>query len=705
MSAENHSRPRESRLDASRSRRPWTVRAATWSACHARAVVGLWLVATIGIFVASMAAGGMRTANVTDGSAVTEAGLAAQAMQPATGGEASEELLVVITNPAVEATAPAFRDAVATAERTLAGVTVAVGGSSLPAVASLTDPYSAPTEAGLVAPDLTSVQIVGSLQGDTAARETRARAVEAALPAIREVLPGFEVHAYSSSLLNNEMVQEINADLDQSLWISLPATFLILLLAFGALAAAGVPLVLAITALLAAFGLVGIFSQVVAPISPYASQFVVLIGLAVAVDYSLFVITRFRSERRAGREKMAAIEIASGTSGRAVLFSGMAVMISLAGLLMLPDPLFSSIAAGTIAVIAVSVVGSLTFLPAVLSWLGDGIDRGRLPFLARRLSSGSTVWMRIVRGVMAHPVAATALSAVVLLVIAAPVTRLRLGESDLTAFPNRIDCVRAVEAMRAHWPQGSLLRLNVVVVGADPAADGAISRLEPALLAIPGLSGPAQVTTSPGGSAISVSVLMAGGQNDEANRRIVDQVRSEVIPAAFGVDAARVLVGGGAAASLDQTRVYEEGIGRIFVFVLGLSFVLLLLVFHSIVIPIKALALNLLATAAAFGAMTAVFQEGVLGPVLGVQPTDVIQNFVPIFVFTALFGLSMDYEVFILASVRELVDRGLSSSEAVARGIGVTRGNGHERGGDHGRGFRDLPDASPAHGSRNSASA
>ncbi len=285
------------------------------------------------------------------------------------------------------------------------------------------------------------------------------------------------------TLFADQIAEEINRDFDGSLAISLPATFLILLIAFGAVVAAGVPLVYAISALCGAFGLFGIFSQTVEPVSPFAAQFIVLVGLAVAVDYSLFMITRFRSERRAGRDKLEAIEVASATSGRAVLFSGMAVMVSLAGLFLLPDSLFQSIAIGTIAVIFVSMVGSLLFMPAMLSILGDGVNRGGIPLLGRLRSGGSGApsrgfWAPIVRGVMGHPIAATVAATAALLLLASPVTRLHLGETDLSVFPDRVDGVQAVQALGAHWPQGTLLKLDVVVTerrrsghaGGDPEA-------------------------------------------------------------------------------------------------------------------------------------------------------------------------------------------------------------------------------------------
>ncbi len=654
----------------------WTVRVALWSARHRWPVLVGWFGLTVGLFVASQLLGGMRAVNATGTGELsqTESGRAVLAMRSGDAASLPDELDVVITSTSVHVTDPAFRGTVATVLARLGAVTATVDAADVPALAGLTDPYAAPPTAGLIAPDLTSVRVVGRIEGDTAAQEAKTAALAPVLDALRAELPAYGIHAYANTLLSNQVVEEINRDLDGALRITMPATFLILLLAFGALVAATVPLVLAITALLGAFGIVGIFSQVAIPVSPYASQVIVLIGLAVAIDYSLFMITRFRSERRGGRDRLAAIEVASATAGRAVFFSGIAVMISLAGLFLIPVAAFQTMAVGTIAVILVSVIGSLVFLPATLSLLGDRVNRGAIPGLSRAGRDGGA-WARIVRAVMGRPVVAIIASTAVLLVLASPVAHLRLGEPDISVFPDTVDGVQAVQALRTHWPQGSLLTLDVAVTGADqPATRAAIGRLESALAAIPGLSGPARLTASADGGAASVAVLMAGAANDPANWDVVRLVRAEVVPPAVaGLPGVEAFVGGGAAVSLDQTRLYTDGAGRIFVFVLTLSFVLLLLVFHSIAIPVKAILLNLLATGSAFGVLVLVFQDGWFGSVLGIRPTE-ITHFIPIFVFTVLFGLSMDYEVFILARIKEAVDQGADSHEAVARGISLTAG-------------------------------
>jgi RND superfamily putative drug exporter len=350
-------------------------------------------------------------------------------------------------------------------------------------------------------------------------------------------------------------------------------------------------------------------------------------------------------------------------------------MISIGGLFLLDDPLFRSMAVGTIAVVFVAVVGSLTFLPATLAILGDGVNRLRLPLLGRSREEGSGPWAVVVRAVMRRPVVSALLTAAVLIVVAIPVTRLHMGQADFTSFPDSLDSVQAVNLLNEKWPSGSDLELSVVVTRADEAStQAAIEKMSTAALAIPGLSGPPKILTSSDGHAAFVSYVMAGGSNDLHNQDIVRQVRTTVVPAAFaGLIGVRALVTGDAAYTLDIVDFYASGMPLVMAFVLALSFILLLVAFRSIVIPIKAIILNLLSTGAAFGLLVLVFQDGWLSNQLGFKPGP-IEAFVPVFIFTILFGLSMDYHVFILTRIKEARDHGLSSNEAVARGIAITSG-------------------------------
>ena len=664
-------------------RAPWTARVAGWSARHRWPVFGLWFVVTIGLFAGSLAAGGTRTVEAVSNEqrAKYEAGEATviyNAANAAAGQQepASQQLLVLVSSPDRTVDDPAFAADVAAIASRLAALTATVDGVTGPVVTQLVDPIGTPAAAVLVSADKSTVRLVGRVAGDGPTLAARIKPVPAAIDELQAAYPRDRILALNNTLANDEINHLITGGLDSSLRLTLPLTFLILLIAFGAVIAAVVPLVLAITALLAAFGILGLYSQTVTAVSPYASQLVVLIGLAVAVDYSLFMLTRFRTERRRGRTKLGAIDVASNTAGRAVFFSGLAVMISIGGLFLLDDPLFRSMAVGTISVVLVAVVGSLTFLPATLAILGDGVNRLRLPFLSGDREEGSGLWGRLVRAVMARPLITFLAAAIALIAVASPVTRLHLGVlNDVTDFPDTLEVVQAANLLNEKWPSGSDLNLSVVVTKADEApTKAAIEKLTSAVLAIPGLSGPPTTNLSSDGHVAFISYLMSGSANDRRNADIVREVRSSVVPAAFsGLTGVRALVTGDAAYTLDVVDFYAHGMPMVMVFVLAFSFVLLLVAFRSIVIPIKAILLNLLSTGAAFGLLVLVFQDGSLHDQLGFKPGP-IESFIPVFIFTILFGLSMDYHVFILTRIKEARDQGLTSNEAVARGISITSG-------------------------------
>jgi len=687
------------------SRLPATVRIASWSARHRFPVFLLWFVATVGIFGASLALGGINSADASGGpnQQKIESSEAYDVFNASgTAEPPSESLAVLVSGAPGAASDPTFQAAVGDLVANLGAATAPLDGTDTKTFDQLVNPFQAPPTAGLVSPDGSTVRVIGRISGDKARVQPLLAPVTPIVDAARAAHPGLTYHVIDNTLINQDIVTLINQGLDDTLVVTLPVTFVILLLAFGAIVASVIPLVLAVTSLLAAFGILGIYSQVVGAVSPNATQLIVLIGVAVAIDYSLFMITRFRVERRAGRDRAKAIEVSSSTAGRAVFFSGLAVMISLAGLVTLGVSLFTSMAIGTIGVVLVSVVGSLTFLPATMAILGDRANAGRIsswiPRLARATRigplrrwgdaalgwldhranriEGSGFWGRFVTAVMRRPVPALVISAAVLLAVASPVLRLRTGVSDITAFPPSIDGVAGIELENAKWPGGTDLQLQVVVTQADqPATQTAIAKLETQALAIAGLSGPAQVSKSKDGTVALVSFTMAGDQNTQADWDIVRQVRTQVDPAVFGsLPGVRTYVTGDAAAALDITQVYANGTPTIFLFVLGLSFLLMLVAFHSIVIPIKAILLNLLSTGAAYGVMILVFRDGWLAGPLGVTPGGVIESWVPLFIFTILFGLSMDYHLFILTRIKEARDRGLDSRAAIAKGISVTAG-------------------------------
>jgi RND superfamily putative drug exporter len=608
----------------------------------------------------------------------------------------AERMVVVISGEPGAALDPAFQSSVHQLVAELTAAKATVEGAETSTFERVVDPFVLPPEqaAGVISPDGSTVQVVGNIPGERDIVEQKLVPVPAIVDAVRARMPDARIHIVSSTFLNRDFNELIASELDGSLRLTIPLTFLILLVAFGAIVAALVPLVLAATSLAAGYGLLGLYSQAVGPVSANAAQLLILMGLAVAVDYSLFMVTRFRSERRRGATIHEAIETSSSTAGRAVFFSGIAVVISLGGLLTLGISLFTSMAVGTMGVVAVSVIGSLTFLPATLAIVGDRVNRGRpITWLPRLLGAremldsierraerppGSGFWAGLVNRVMSRPVILTVLSGALLLAVASPAIRLRTGTTEITGLPSTIDGIAGIKLINEKFPFGQDLHLDVVVT--EPSRTDVAATIEQftrRMLEVPGLSGPPFERTSQDGDAKLISFTMTGGRNDEANRAIVRQVRNELVPAYFnasnapGVD---VYVAGQAARTMDIVGIYEDATPRIFAFVLGLSFLLMLVAFRSIVIPIKAIMLNLLSTAAAFGVLVLVFREGWFADALGITPGGVIESWVPIFIFTILFGLSMDYHLFILTRIKEARDQGLDSREAVARGISVTAG-------------------------------
>jgi uncharacterized membrane protein YdfJ with MMPL/SSD domain len=655
---------------------PLTVRIASWSARHRWPVFVLWFACTLGLFGFSLASGGTRIEPLDSGEDPSrlESVRAYELFGGAARPELGQQYLLVVENASATIDDPAFAEVVHSISRRLGDVRDEGGA---PALQQVLDPLvAAPNVAAqVISPDRHAVRITARVIGEGQSLERKLRPVTAEVTRLRAEHPDLTMLSLNNTLANDEILDLVNEDLDRSLLLTIPLTFAILLIAFGAVVAAGVPLVLAGTSLAAAFGILNLYSQHVAPVAQYASQLVVLIGLAVSVDYSLFLVTRFRTERRRGRDKLEAIDVASGTAGRAVLFSGLAVVLSIAGLYLLDDDTFNAMATGTIAVVLIAVVGSLTFLPATLAILGRGVDWGRIPYFGRPREEGSGAWSSLVRAVSRRPVVSAVLSGAFLLLLAAPFLRLHVGTSDLSAFPSSLESVRAVELLNRRWPGGSTVQLQVVVSRAqEPAVRDAIRDLERRVEAIPAVTGPAETTQSRTGEAVLLAYLLPGNRNDESNRDIVRAVREDVVPATFGaLSGVEALVTGNVAATLDRVGEFRDRLPRVLAFVLGLTFLLLLIAFRSIVIPLKAILLNLLSTGAAYGALVLVFQDGWFANALGVKP-GVVEDFVPLFIFTILFGLSMDYHVFILMRIKEARDQGLSSNESVVRGISITSG-------------------------------
>jgi RND superfamily putative drug exporter len=451
---------------------------------------------------------------------------------------------------------------------------------------------------------------------------------------------------------------------------ALPLTLAILAIAFGALMAAIVPVALGLSAVMAAIGVLSIVSQGIA-FEQNLNSIVLLIGLAVGVDYALFYVRREREERAAGRPHLAAIEAAAKTSGHAVLVSGMTVIGSVAAMFISENVWYRTYAAGIIVVVAIAMVGSVTVLPALLSWLGDRIEKGRIPVFGRRAAAAgdSRFWGGIVDRVVKRPLVSLLAATALLLALAFPITDLKLAEQGLKSLPADMEAVANAQRVQAQFPGGAL-PATIVVSGGDLRSG---QRAE-ALQALATQVGSKQVELAPGGDVARVLAMLPGSGTDDASDAALTHLREDVIPATLGRAGLHGDVTGQTAWSADL-RSDTTGKGPIVIgAVLLMALLMLGLTFRSVVVPVKAVLLNLLSIAATYGVLVLVFQKGWGDSLLGFQATGSVSTWVPVFLFLLLFGLSMDYHVFILSRIREGVDRGLSTRDAVRQGLRSTAG-------------------------------
>jgi uncharacterized membrane protein YdfJ with MMPL/SSD domain len=514
--------------------------------------------------------------------------------------------------------------------------------------------------------------------GDSTEAKDRIEPVLAATAAVQKRHPDLAVEQFGSASANKAVNETITDDLASAGLLSVPVTLILLLITFGTLVAAGVPLWIGLSAVVATLGLVNIPSQIL-PIDSNLSAVILLIGLAVGVDYSLFYLKREREERAAGRSETAALEAAAATSGRAVLISGATVMLAMAGMFISGDKTFISFGMGTILVVAVAVFASLTVLPAMLSWLGDRVDKGRVPLLSRRRGVGeSRFWSRLTSAVMRRPGISLLLAGGLLVALAIPALGLKSVTSDVDELPADLPVIQTYNKVKAIFPIEGVTA-TVVMEANDVAAPGpttGIAELVDRVNANPKLFKPGtELIESDDGTVAQINIPTIGSGTDQASVDALNKLRDDIVPATVGaVEGATVNVTGDAAGSEDFRTNLNERLPLIFAFVFGLAFLLMLFTFRSIVIPIKAILLNLLSVGAAYGVLVIVFQNGNLENLLGFTSNGGVTNWLPLFLFVVLFGLSMDYHVFILSRVRELHERGLSTDEAVKLGIASTAG-------------------------------
>ena len=574
--------------------------------------------------------------------------------------------MVLVQSKTLSAKDPAFKAVIKDVERTLA---------RFPQVRELRSPL-APGEADLISKDGHSALLQYTPTGTYEEAVLYIDTIVAAVDNVESRHAGFLVDETGSVSTQKAVQSSIQGGLKTAGLVSIPLTIIILMIVLGSLVAALIPLLLGITSVVAASGLIAFASQGV-PMSENIMEVVLLVGLAVGVDYSLFYLRREREERRAGRSEGAALEAAAATSGRAVLVSGVTVLIAMAGMFLSGSKEFMSFSVGTMIVVAVAMVGSLTVLPALLSKLGDRVEKGRIPFVHRfrRGSGESRVWGSILDAVLRRPVVSALAAGAVLVALAVPALGMHTTQTGTEGI--RIAAIEPVERVIKAYPgtpEPAVVAIKAADVNAAPVRE-AIAELERKALATGQMNAPIDVTTNPDGTVAKVEIPLDGKGTDDASNAALATLRGTLLPQTLGqVDGVEYAVTGLTANSKDFNESQVKAIPLVFGFVLLLAFGLLLATFRSIVIAVKAIILNLLSVAAAYGMLVATFQWGWGENLLDFQSNGGIANWLPVFLFVILFGLSMDYHVFILSRIREAYDRGLSTDEAIAHGIKTTAG-------------------------------
>jgi uncharacterized membrane protein YdfJ with MMPL/SSD domain len=688
----------ERRSGRSRKPRGIAARAGRWSAEHRKVAIWGW----VAFVVASLALGGaLGTRTLSDSkSGVGESAAADATLEAHFPESAKESVMVQAPSGGEGAEGPKVRGAV--------GALVGRLGK-LGFVRNLQGPYKDSGAGGggkggdgQISADGRSARVKFEIPENARIDpQQKVGAALAAVGAVQRHYKALRIEEVGDASAEKAISDSLGEDFSKAEVTSLPITLLILVVVFGALVAAGVPLILALTAVGATIGLLGPISHIFGPVAEQISSVILLIGLAVGVDYTMFYLRREREERAAGNSERASLEAAAATSGRAILVSGFTVMVAMAGMYIAGDPTFASFATGTIVVVAVAMVGSLTVLPALLSWLGDRIEKGHVPLIGRRRGSRGTgthagslrgtaagttaaptrtsrVWGAFVDRVLRRPALSAGLAIAALVVMAIPAFGLQTANSGENGLPKSMPIVRSYDRMQAAFP-GDQEPAKVVVSAPDvtaPPVAGAIRELRQRALADQGaFAGPIPVRVSKDHEAAEVRVPLRGDGTDARSDAALRTLRDHLIPATIDrAPGASAQVAGNTASSVDFNDLLGQRVPLVFAFVLGAAFLLLLVSFRSLVVPLVAIGLNLLSVAAAYGVIVWIFQDGHFEGVLDFTSTGAITAWLPLFLFVVLFGLSMDYHVFILTRIREAYDRGMSTDAAVAHGLKTTAG-------------------------------
>lgn len=634
----------------------FTGRITRFAATHPWQMLVLWVV----LIVAAFGASNVMDLSTDEGNRGTEAVRAADLIEERLREDTPPEEFVIVESPTDDANALAgFVDS------------LTVDLDALDEVDSVTS-YRDGADS-LLSQDGQTALIIATLTGD---EEDAADTAEPLVDLVNEVdgSAGFRVTTVGFGSVEGEINDELAETLEQGELIGIAFAIVILLFVLGAVVAAALPIILALLSIFVAVGATALVSNVIT-----TSQFIVfiitLVGLAVGIDYSLFIVHRYREERALGREKIEAISTAGATASRTVFFSGMAVAIALAGMLIMPDPTFQSFAIGAILVVAATVLAALTLLPAALGLLGDRVNWLTVPFIGSRGDPETTggVWGWIIKIVTAQPVLSVLVTGALLIALAVPLVNLNLGNIGISTLPASSEMRHAFEIANEEFSDG-VLTAEIVIDAADvndPAVQDSISDLT-ASLEEDGFFGTSDLEMNDEGDLALLTVAMPGDFSSAESKAALTRLREDYIPAAFDGVQAEVLVGGPTAETVDAVQVQRDYLPFVFFFVLGFSFLLLLLVFRSIVVPLKAVIMNLLSVGAAYGILVIVFQEGIGNEIFGFQESPVIQSWLPLFLFAILFGLSMDYHVFLLSRIKERYDETGDNAASVEYGLRQT---------------------------------
>jgi RND superfamily putative drug exporter len=634
-------------------------RLARRSARHPWITIGVWAVLVAAAF---MSASSM---NLNDEQRIwgSESQRAEDTLEELRGPAPATET-VVVQSVGVSVDDPRYREFVGQLAAELRG---------LDGTVESVDTYYETGDETLVSSDRTKTILPVVITGDQVdAKDTVPPMLEVVESSSRD---GFQVLTVGDGSLNREITDQFEKDLASAERIGIPAALLVLLLVFGAAVAAGVPVVLAGLGIALSLGMTAAISRVFG-VSSIVTNMITMIGLAVGIDYTLFIIERFREERAKGIEKIEAIVNAGNTASRAVLFSGLTVIIALVGLLIVPASEFVSLAIGAITVVFAAVLIALTLLPALLSLLGDRINWLHLPGRGTVTATPGEhgFFGRTTALVIKHPVIAIVASVTVLLAAAAPFATIKLGTMGLRDMPGNLESVQAFRVLDGDFSAGRLGPAEIAIEGDidSPEVQAALVELRTSLESDPNVDQVGQLQVNDDGTIAMLPVFAEGDTIGPAARAAVERMRGDYIPAAFSDVDADVNVGGQAARNEDYVSTMSTYLPIVVGFVLALSFVLLMMVFRSIVIPIKAIIMNLLSVGAAYGLVVLVFQHGVGASLFGFHQSDSIEAFLPIFMFAVLFGLSMDYHVFLLSRIQEGFINTRDNTRAVSEGLRST---------------------------------